>query len=111
MLDGEPSYGYDLRRRLDVQGVPVDAAVLYRTLRKFETDGWVRSRWVRAASGPPRRFYKLTARGRRRLDEIAEIITGIRDVHATFASAYTDAKVSRKNAESGGMRSADSGDG
>lgn len=103
LLDGGASYGYELRRELDARGLKVDAGVLYRTLRKLETDGWVESRWMRPVTGPRRRFYRLTPRGRRKLDEIAALIDGIRDVHEAFLRAHERALRGRRE-------SADEGD-
>jgi DNA-binding PadR family transcriptional regulator len=46
----------------------VDVGMAYRTLREFETEGLVVSRWV-ADNGAPRRAYRLTEAGRQALDE------------------------------------------
>lgn len=88
LLDGGATYGYDLGRELDAHRLNIDPAAMYRTLRKLEHAGWVQSRWMRPAAGPRRRFYRLTASGRRNLDEIAGLITAIRDVHDYFLQAY-----------------------
>lgn len=90
MLDGGASYGYELRRELAARQLSTDPAALYRALRKLERDGWVESRWMKALAGPRRRFYRLTAKGRRNLDEIAGLISAIRDVHDTFLRSYME---------------------
>jgi DNA-binding PadR family transcriptional regulator len=46
----------------------VDVGTTYRTLREFEAEGLVISRWV-ADSGAPRRAYRLTPAGREALGE------------------------------------------
>ena len=46
----------------------VDVGMAYRTLREFEAEGLVTSRWV-ADNGAPRRAYRLTEAGRQALDE------------------------------------------
>lgn len=64
-------HGYDLRKAiadLTDGAVFADAGGLYRVLRRLEDDGFVASRWVDGDSGPQRRDYELTARGR----ELAE---------------------------------------
>lgn len=101
LLDREASYGYGLRRELEGHQLNVDPAILYRTLRKLEGDGWVESRWMRAVSGPRRRFYRLTPKGRRKLDEVAGLIMGIRQVHDTFLRAYEQARDERRGAAPG----------
>lgn len=87
LLEGGATYGYRLGRELDRHGLKIEASNMYRTLRKLESDGWVESRWMNAAAGPQRRFYRLTARGRRSLDEIAGLIRDVRETHDTFPSA------------------------
>lgn len=82
------TYGYDLRRAFDAQGLRAHGSAVYRMLRRLEADSWVQSRWLSAAAGPPRRIYRLTTRGRRNLDEIAVLIAAIRDSHDTYLRAY-----------------------
>lgn len=60
-------HGYDLRAevtRLTDGDLTLDAAGLYRTLRRLEEDGFVTSRWVAGDAGPQRRTYDITAEGR-----------------------------------------------
>jgi PadR family transcriptional regulator PadR len=70
VADGEP-YGAELIAALDelcLAPKGVDARMLYRTLREFEAEGLVVSRW-QAETGAPRRAYRLTEAGRRELDD------------------------------------------
>lgn len=78
------TYGYELRRALDEHLLEVDPATVYRVLRRLERDGRVESRWMRPAAGPRRRFYRLTARGRRTLEDLTVLITTARDAHDAF---------------------------
>lgn len=78
------SYGYELRRALDEHRLDVDPATVYRVLRGLERDGRVESRWMSPAAGPRRRFYRLTARGRRTLEDLTGRITAARDAHDAF---------------------------
>ena len=96
LLDSGASYGYELRRELDAHHLSVDPSVVYRTLRKLESEGLVASRWMQSASGPRRRFYRLTAKGRRQLDEIAAVITDIRDLNDMFVQAHERVTRARK---------------
>ena len=91
LLDTGASYGYELRRELDAHHLLVDPSVLYRSLRKLESDGTVQSRWMKSEAGPRRRFYRLTAQGRRELDAIASLIVEIRDVNEMFVLAHDQA--------------------
>lgn len=87
-LDAGATYGYNLRRAFNAQRLSPDAGAMYRMLRRLEADKWVQSRWLRPAAGPSRRFYRLTGRGRRNLDEIALLIKRIGDAHDSYLEAY-----------------------
>ncbi|MGH2900640.1 MAG: hypothetical protein ACRDMZ_18340, partial [Solirubrobacteraceae bacterium] len=50
--------------------------------------------------GPRRRFYRLTRRGRRNLDEIARLISDLRTTHDAFLAAHT-AAVARRAPDDG----------
>jgi PadR family transcriptional regulator, regulatory protein PadR len=91
LLDRGATYGYKLRRELDAEGLDTDPGTVYRVLRRLERDGLVQSRWMGSVAGPRRRFYRLTAKGRRMLSEIAELITTVRDSHDAFVRAYAHA--------------------
>ena len=88
LLDGGATYGYDLRRDFDAQQLEADPGGLYRMLRKLERDRWVQSRWMRPRAGPQRRFYRLTPRGRRSLDDLAGLIALGRAHYDAFLLAY-----------------------
>ena len=63
----EPSYGYDLIRRLSETGFGRAAAepgVVYKVLRSLEDHGSILSTWSTQESGPARRYYEITPEGR-----------------------------------------------
>ena len=93
-LDAGATYGYDLRRVFDAHRLSPDRGAMYRMLRQLEADKWVQSRWMSPAAGPRRRFYRLTGRGRRNLDEIARLSAAIRDAHEAYLVAYEQAGAS-----------------
>ena len=82
------AHGYDLRRRFEAQGLAVDPGAMYRLLRAFERDGWVRSRWITSHTGPRRRVYSLTPTGRLILDEVAAQIRDSRASQDAFLRAH-----------------------
>lgn len=88
LLDGDASYGYELRKQLAGHDIKGDPGQVYRLLRRLEGDGDVRSRWSDPILGPRRRVYRVTAQGRRTLQELAEAIMHSRNVHEAFAEAY-----------------------
>jgi DNA-binding PadR family transcriptional regulator len=51
----------------------VDVGMAYRTLREFEAEGLVVSRWE-ADDGAPRRAFRLTEAGERALDEWISVL-------------------------------------
>ncbi len=65
-------YGFDLVRRLsEVDGMVISEGTIYPLLSRLRRQGWVTTRWVESEAGPPRRYYGLTADGRRALDDFA----------------------------------------
>jgi PadR family transcriptional regulator, regulatory protein PadR len=83
LRDGS-SYGYELRRELDLRATDLDPAVMYRTLRDMEQNGFITSHWMRSDAGPRRRVYDITDAGRDELARIAAMIRGMRDSHSEF---------------------------
>lgn len=67
------SYGYELAARLGSAGLgPVPGGSLYPALTRLEKQGLVTSRWRAGDGGPGRKYYRLTAAGRRQLAIDAE---------------------------------------
>ncbi len=72
LLRERPCHGYELTglaRDLPLPGPPPDSAAVYRMLRDLEERGLLRSEWREGKSGPAQRVYRITPRGRRRLEE------------------------------------------
>ncbi len=59
-----PRYGYELRQALGECGMAIEEGTLYPLLRRLETQGVLTSEW-RTNGGAPRRYYVLSAEGRR----------------------------------------------
>jgi PadR family transcriptional regulator, regulatory protein PadR len=81
-------YGYDLRRELQLRGVALDPAVLYRSLREMESRTLIASHWVHSEEGPRRRVYSITAAGEAELARIASSLRASRNAHDVFLAAY-----------------------
>lgn len=63
----EPMYGYQIAKRLDTGqegGMPVKQGTLYPVLRSMEENGLLESTVEPSVSGPPRKYYRITDRGR-----------------------------------------------
>ena len=69
-------YGYTLRKALAEAGLEIEESTLYPLLRRLESQGLLVSEW-REEDRRKKRFYKLSARGERVLDELLAEWTGI----------------------------------
>ncbi len=70
ILEGAATYGYDLIKRVDrlsdgsIRWTP---GTLYPLLHDMEASGLVKASWQTADSGRERKYYAITAKGRRTL--------------------------------------------
>jgi DNA-binding PadR family transcriptional regulator len=74
-------YGYSLRQTLSEHGMEIEEGTLYPLLRRLETQGLLTSEW-RIEDGPPRRYYTLSAEGRRLYPKLVKswrALTGVMD--------------------------------
>jgi PadR family transcriptional regulator PadR len=63
----ERLYGLDILRRLESHSDLILAeGTIYPILNRLKGDGLVDSKWVEGEAGHPRKYYSLTAAGRRR---------------------------------------------
>jgi PadR family transcriptional regulator PadR len=63
---GREMYGYELAKEVERHSradAPVRAGTIYPVLRSLERQGLLTSRIGPSDSGPPRRYYRLTAKG------------------------------------------------
>ena len=68
LLEAEQRHGYELSKLLEKRTngvVRIHAASLYPLLYRLEERGWLQGKWVEKAGERRRRFYSLTAEGRR----------------------------------------------
>jgi PadR family transcriptional regulator, regulatory protein PadR len=69
ILGAEERYGFDLVRALaEHDGMVTSEGTIYPLLSRLRRDGLVESTWQESSSGPPRRYYRLTERGRSALE-------------------------------------------
>lgn len=91
LLLERPDHGYALVERLkSFQVAEGDPGTVYRTLHALEVSGAVESSWGLSGSGPARRTYHLTAKGRARLDEWASSISETRQALESYLTRYAD---------------------
>lgn len=85
-LDAGPLYGYEIVRRLaDVDSLVITEGTVYPILSRLRTDHYLESYLQESPEGPPRKYYRLTGRGRdelRRMNEhwenLHDAIAGLR---------------------------------
>jgi PadR family transcriptional regulator, regulatory protein PadR len=85
------SHGYELMAKLDDFGFPKakpDPAMVYRTLRYLEKEGFVTSKWDTKGTGPAKRNYGLTRKGVGLLHLWAESIAMRKQVLEKFLEQY-----------------------
>lgn len=76
LLSHESKYGLQIITELrDMSGGFFDLkeGTLYPALRRLEEKGYLKSEWVERESGIPRRYYKITDKGREVLSEATEV--------------------------------------
>jgi len=67
-------YGLEILRSLSEDSqLDVAEGTLYPILSRLKDEGLLQSEWVEADAGHPRKYYWLTALGRRRAREMAEV--------------------------------------
>jgi PadR family transcriptional regulator, regulatory protein PadR len=65
-------YGLELIRRLETDAkLAVAEGTLYPLLSRLRADGQLAAEWVEADAGHPRKYYRLTPEGRRRVVQMA----------------------------------------
>ncbi len=73
LLADEERYGFDIVRALSERdGMVTGEGTIYPLLSRLRRDRLVDSTWRESTSGPPRRYYRLTERGRVALDGFIE---------------------------------------
>jgi PadR family transcriptional regulator, regulatory protein PadR len=68
IVEARPRHGYDICRLIEERSggqMKFHVASLYPLLYRLEERGWLQGRWVEKAGQRRRRFYRLTAEGRR----------------------------------------------
>jgi PadR family transcriptional regulator PadR len=70
----KPLYGLEVLRSLeDGSDLSVAEGTLYPILNRLRLEGLLQSEWVDAGTGHPRKYYKLTEEGRRRVREMSRV--------------------------------------
>ncbi|MGB6134668.1 MAG: PadR family transcriptional regulator [Acidobacteriaceae bacterium] len=78
-------YGMALHiQRASGEALRVEEGSLYPALHRMEQSGWIASEWALTETGRRAKYYRLTAAGRKRLDEaereFEDLVKGVRAV-------------------------------
>jgi len=68
LLEARPRHGYEISKLIEARSEGVlrfNVASLYPLLYRLEKRGWIQGRWVEKAGQRRRRYYKLTAEGKK----------------------------------------------
>lgn len=72
-LAPEARYGLEIIRHLEsFTDLVITEGTIYPLLARLTRDGVLQAEWSAGEAPHPRKYYRLTARGRRRLDEMRE---------------------------------------
>lgn len=80
LIKDTPRYAFDLIEALARTGMLTTEGTIYPLLSRLRRDGLVKTDWRESTDGPPRRYYELTAEGKRAL-------TGFKSEWLSFRTA------------------------
>ena len=75
-IDGSPRHGYDIVRHIETttrRAVVIEDGSLYPALYRLERKGLIRGTWGVSDAGRRARFYRLTERGTKKLEQQANV--------------------------------------
>ena len=72
IIASDKVYVADMLRRLRTTEFATQEGTLYPLLSKLRREGLVDYEWQESDAGPPRKYYKLTAKGQSQLGELNE---------------------------------------
>ena len=72
IIASDKVYVADMLQRLSTTEFATQEGTLYPLLSKMRREGAVDYEWRESDAGPPRKYYKLTAKGKSQLDDLNE---------------------------------------
>ena len=85
LVEARPRHGYDIGKLIETRSggtLRFHVASLYPLLYRLEERGWIEGRWVEKAGQRRRRYYRLTAEGRK-------VLAAQRSTWESFVAAIT----------------------
>src|SRR5262245_51247317 len=68
LIEARPRHGYEISKLIEARSdgqLRFHVASLYPLLYRLEKRGWIKGQWIEKAGQRRRRYYKLTAEGRK----------------------------------------------
>src|ERR671927_305340 len=68
LLEAQPRHGYDISKLIELRSggaLTFHVTSLYPLLHRLESQGWIDGKWVEKPEQRRRRYYQLTAEGRK----------------------------------------------
>jgi len=72
IIASDKVYVADMLKRLSTTEFATQEGTLYPLLSKMRREGAVDYEWQESEAGPPRKYYKLTPKGKAQLDELTD---------------------------------------
>lgn len=69
LLTKRDYYGYELVEHIS-KFISISEGTIYPLLRRFRTEGYVTTYLQESQEGPPRKYYKVTSKGKEVYDEL-----------------------------------------
>lgn len=72
VISSQPLHGYAIAQKIHVlsdEQLSVEEGSLYPALQKLLVKGWVKAEWVKSETGREVREYRITAGGKKQLEE------------------------------------------
>ncbi|MDB4991851.1 MAG: transcriptional regulator, PadR-like family [Parcubacteria group bacterium] len=87
VISAEEAYAADILGRLSATDFQTQEGTLYPLLSKLRREGMLEYEWRESENGPPRKYYRLTAKGTQELKETEaywkKLITTIKSLGAS----------------------------
>ena len=74
IIDADKLYVADMLRRLSLTDFATQEGTLYPLLSKMRREDLVDYEWMESEAGPPRKYYKLTEKGRSQLADRKSVV-------------------------------------
>lgn len=97
---GRAMYGYEIAKQLEAASgleLPMNQAAVYPVLRSLEKQGLLISCMVPSDSGPPRKYYELTATGKRALPQWQQSWSETKKFVEAFLESQSESSTTRSS--------------